>query len=432
MEESERRGGKPRPQRGVEAGTGRGMPLGTEDHWKVLFDQFDPGNTGYISTEAFRGLLQSRGSELEAHKLQVLLALADDSPQGRVCYQDFVNLMSNKRSSSFRRAVQRGKGRGGSDSLLEERGLSLGRRLVRHVAYETLPRHADRRWYYDTYTCCPPPWFIITITLLEASSHAVAAEAGHSAHRDRSAIHSWLTYDPRVVNLWNSLPQKVVSGYIYYGQGTGLCRCDPIVRGAARAPATHTAGIAWLGFVHVVEQLGFSVTLQLLVGVPLEMVHGALRIGFIYVTGALAGSLATSVADMTAPAFGSSGGVYALVSAHLANVAMNWSGMRCQFKLFRMGIAMICMSLEFGRAVWLRFRPPAHPSCAHPSFACHLGGVMVGITLGVVILKNYEQKLHEQSLWWIFVIVYLIFVSFAVLWNIFAYGLLDSRLLPPV
>lgn len=34
------------------------------------------------------------------------------------------------------------------------------------------------------------------------------------------------------------------------------------------------------------------------------------------------GSLAVSVADMTAPVVGSSGGVYALVSAHLANIVM--------------------------------------------------------------------------------------------------------------
>lgn len=34
------------------------------------------------------------------------------------------------------------------------------------------------------------------------------------------------------------------------------------------------------------------------------------------------GSLAVSVADMRAPVVGSSGGVYALVSAHLANIVM--------------------------------------------------------------------------------------------------------------
>ncbi|MEQ2189849.1 Rhomboid- protein 3 [Goodea atripinnis] len=48
---------------------------------------------------------------------------------------------------------------------------------------------------------------------------------------------------------------------------------------------------------------------------------------------------------MTAPVVGSSGGVYALVSAHLANVVMNWSGMKCQFKLFRMAMALVCSKL---------------------------------------------------------------------------------------
>ncbi len=42
-------------------------------------------------------------------------------------------------------------------------------------------------------------------------------------------------------------------------------------------------------------------------------------LSFIIIT---TGSLAVSVTDMTAPVVGSSGGVYALVSAHLANVVM--------------------------------------------------------------------------------------------------------------
>lgn len=71
-----------------------------------------------------------------------------------------------------------------------------------------------------------------------------------------------------------------------------------------------------------IEHLGLNVVLQLLVGVPLEMVHGAARISFVYVAGVVAGSLAVSVADMRAPVVGSSGGVYALVSAHLANIVM--------------------------------------------------------------------------------------------------------------
>ena len=91
----------------------------------------------------------------------------------------------------------------------------------------------------------------------------------------------------------------------------------------------------------------------------------------------------------------------------------------------------LAVSMEFGRAVWLRFHPSAYPPCPHPSFVAHLGGVAVGITLGVVVLRNYEQRLQDQSLWWIFVAMYTVFVLFAVFWNIFAYTLLDLKLPPP-
>ncbi|XP_058848276.1 rhomboid-related protein 3-like isoform X1 [Acipenser ruthenus] len=406
------------------------LPMAPEDHWKTLFDQgtapghstrppsakknfretkrakekildvlrekFDPENSGYISTEQFRSLLNTHGSELDPHKLAVLLALADSNADGRICYQDFVNLMSNKRSNSFRRAILQGSRQRKSVALLEEPGLSVSQRLVRHVAFETLPREMDRKWYYDSYTGCPPPWFIIVVTIVE-----VAVFVYYGLLLDR-----WVLQVSHPLYLRNPL--------VYHPQ--------------LRAQAWRYLSYI---FMHAgIEHLTLNVLLQLLVGVPLEMVHGALRIGFLYISGVLAGSLAVSVADMTAPVVGSSGGVYALVSAHLANIVMNWSGMKCQFKLLRMGAALLCMSAEFGRAVWLRFYPSVYPPCPNPSFVAHLGGVAVGVTLGVVVLRNYEQRLQEQSLWWIFILVYIVFVLFAVFWNIFAYSLLELRLPP--
>ncbi|XP_039937661.1 rhomboid-related protein 3 isoform X3 [Hirundo rustica] len=366
--------------------------------------RFDPDNTGYISTEKFRSLLQRHGSELDPHKLEVLLALADSNSEGRICYQDFVNLMSNKRSNSFRQAILQGNRRLCSKALLEETGLSLSQRLIRHVAYETLPREIDRKWYYDSYTCCPPPWFMITITIVEVAFF----------------LYNGVVLDRFVLQV--SHPLYLKNALLYH----------PQLRAQAWRYLTYI-------FMHAgIEHLGLNVVLQLLVGVPLEMVHGAARISFVYVAGVVAatsilssGSLAVSVADMRAPVVGSSGGVYALVSAHLANIVMNWSGMKCQFKLLRMAVALICMSFEFGRAVWLRFHPSAYPPCPHPSFMAHLGGVMVGITLGVIILRNYEQRLQDQTLWWIFLSIYVIFVLFAIFWNIFAYSLLDLKLPPP-
>nr|XP_009677241.1 PREDICTED: rhomboid-related protein 3 isoform X7 [Struthio camelus australis] len=272
-------------------------------HWKALFDQgtscscrqalkeeesswdeaqiqvrkeaemFDPDNTGYISTEKFRSLLQRHGSELDPHKLEVLLALADSNSEGKICYQDFVNLMSNKRSNSFRQAILQGNRRLCSKALLEETGLSLSQRLIRHVAYETLPREIDRKWYYDSYTCCPPPWFMITITIVEVAFF----------------LYNGVVLDRFVLQVTHPLYLK--NSLVYH----------PQLRAQAWRYLTYI-------FMHAgIEHLGLNVVLQLLVGVPLEMVHGAARISFVYIAGVVAGSLAVSVADMTAPVVGSSG-----------------------------------------------------------------------------------------------------------------------------
>lgn len=74
--------------------------------------------------------------------------------------------------------------------------------------------------------------------------------------------------------------------------------------------------------------LGYNVLTQLLFGVPLELVHGSLRTGVIYMAGVLAGSLGTSVVDSEVFLVGASGGVYALLAAQLASLLLNFGQMR--------------------------------------------------------------------------------------------------------
>ncbi|XP_009475630.1 PREDICTED: rhomboid-related protein 1 [Nipponia nippon] len=150
-------------------------------------------------------------------------------------------------------------------------------------------------------------------------------------------------------------------------------------------------------FMHVgLEQLGFNALLQLMIGVPLEMVHGILRISFLYLAGVL-----------------------------------NWAGMRCPYKLLRMVLALVCMSSEVGRAVWLRFSPPLPASGPQPSFMAHLAGAIVGISMGLTILRSYEESLQDQCGWWVLLLSYGTFLLFAVFWNIFAYDLLGAHIPPP-
>ncbi|XP_051825069.1 rhomboid-related protein 1 isoform X5 [Antechinus flavipes] len=296
--------------------------------------QLDPDNTGFIGVETFTGLVHSHELPLDPAKLDMLVALAQSNDQGQICYQELVDLISSKRSSSFKRAITNGQRALPRDGLLDEPGLGFYKRFVRYVAYEILPCEMDRRWYFYQHRTCPPPVFMATVTLTQ--------------------IIVFLCYGARL-NKWvlqTYHPEYMKSPLVYH----------PGHRARAWRFLTYM-------FMHVgLEQLGFNALLQLMIGVPLEMVHGVLRIGFLYLAGVLAGeafaevlrepgllgqpspnlsfpptgSLTVSITDMRAPVVGGSGGVYALCSAHLANVVMNWAGMRCPYKLLRMVLALVC------------------------------------------------------------------------------------------
>ena len=69
-----------------------------------------------------------------------------------------------------------------------------------------------------------------------------------------------------------------------------------------------------------------------MLGFPLEMVHGPVRIATIYFAGGLTGSLLTSVTDPKYYLAGASGGAYALLLAHLPTVILNWREMKTFFE----------------------------------------------------------------------------------------------------
>ncbi|XP_077358359.1 rhomboid-related protein 1 isoform X1 [Festucalex cinctus] len=364
--------------------------------FQLIQEQLDPDNTGFIAVENFTSLVEHHELQLDPSKLDMLLALVQSNDDGQVCYQELIELMSSKRSSSFRRAIANGRRTLQREILLDETGLGLYKRFVRYVAYEILPCETDRRWYFHQNRLCPPPVFIAVITIVQIIVFMCYG----------IMLNKWVlqTYQPDFMK----------SPLVYHpGHRAQVWRFFSYM------------------FMHVgLEQLGFNALLQLMIGVPLEMVHGVLRISLLYMAGVLAGSLTVSITDMRAPVVGGSGGVYALCSAHLANVVMNWAGMRCPYKLLRMILALVCMSSEVGRAVWLRFSPPLPSSGPQPSFMAHLSGAVVGISMGLLILRSYEESLQKQCSWWVIVFSFITFLLFAIFWNIFAYELLAVQIPP--
>jgi rhomboid-related protein 1/2/3 len=71
-----------------------------------------------------------------------------------------------------------------------------------------------------------------------------------------------------------------------------------------------------------VAHLVVNLFVQLLLGLPLEMVHRWWRVLIVYVAGVVAGSLGTSVFDPYTRLAGASGGVYALLFAHIATIIL--------------------------------------------------------------------------------------------------------------
>ncbi|XP_043280594.1 protein rhomboid-like isoform X1 [Venturia canescens] len=352
------------------------------DRWRVIFDRFDPEGFGEIPLEDFLEALKSAEwrAEIPANKRDILLIRVKESRMQAVTFQDFVNVMSGKRTRSFKCAVHHRDREVCSENdfhiLVNEP--PLFRRMVRMIGDEFLTEERDRKFYADHYTCCPPPLFIILITLVEL------------------AFFTYYTVAKGEVNPSGPVPTDSV--FIY--------------RPDKRLELWRFAFYMFLhaGWLHLLFNLG----VQLVVGLPLEMVHGSLRIGAVYMAGVLAGSLGTSVFDTDVYLVGASGGVYALLAAHLANVLLNYNNM--EFGIVRLVGIFTIASADVGFAIYDRYA--AEQMGPPVSYVAHLTGALAGLTIGLLVLKNFEQRLHEQLLWWVALGVYAACTIFAIMYNI--------------
>lgn len=70
-----------------------------------------------------------------------------------------------------------------------------------------------------------------------------------------------------------------------------------------------------------------------------------------------------------------------------------------------------------GFAIYTRYaiEPSTAPSI---SYIAHLTGALAGLTIGLLVLKSFEQKLHEQLIWWIALGVYSACTIFAIAYNL--------------
>lgn len=154
---------------------------------------------------------------------------------------------------------------------------------------------------------------------------------------------------------------------------------------------------------------------QLAVGLPLELVHKLWRVMLVYFAGVLAGTLGTSIADPSVFLAGASGGVYALMAAHLANVIINWREM--ELAAVRLVFWLVIASIDFGSAVYYRYIAQ-DKRYEKIGYAAHLSGAIVGVLVGIVVLRNFRKLVWERVIWWIALVAVVLLFGYALVFNL--------------
>ncbi|XP_030894143.1 rhomboid-related protein 2 isoform X3 [Leptonychotes weddellii] len=211
--------------------------------------------------------------------------------------------------------------RGGKDPL-------KNKKVHRIVSKWMLPEKV-RRAYLERANCLPPPVFIISISLAE-----LAVFIYYAVWKPQK---QWITLDTGILE----------SPFIY-------------------SPEKREQAWRFISYMLVhagVQHLVGNLIMQLVLGIPLEMVHKGLRVGLVYLAG---------------------------VTAVLS---------------------------DMGFALYRRFFVPANGSPV--SFAAHIAGGFAGMSIGYTVFSCFDQALLKDPRFWIAIAAYFACVLFAVFFNIF-------------
>lgn len=132
-----------------------------------------------------------------------------------------------------------------------------------------------------------------------------------------------------------------------------------------------------------------NVAMALLAGVPLEGFHGHIRLMVIFNLGVIGGAaFHTLLVEHSPLLIGMSGGVYALVGMHVAELAMNWTQSRYRWVKLSLILCVACSEVV----------TPYIMDPGRVSHSSHGGGFTMGLLAGVLLVRNLKVKRFERLL----------------------------------
>ncbi|XP_022668663.1 rhomboid-related protein 2-like [Varroa jacobsoni] len=335
------------------------------NNWRAVFNKYDTNHDGYVSIAHLSRLWQEH-SQLLQHDLpptviQELLERFDWDRDGHFRYDDFEKMMQ---------------------FAVKYKNYPRFCTLVKFAASTVVAsnrRATFVRSYFEEYSCMPPPFFIVLVSIIQVAIYIYySIELKEWSRNGPTPIKSPLIYNPnRRYEVWRFFTYQFIH----------------------------------IGLYHIL----FNILMQLVLGIPLEMVHKWYRVGIVYSVGVIAGSLGSSLSDPRTYLAGASGGVYTLIAAHLATVVLNYAEM--EFGWLRLTVLIVFGITDFTVAVYERYsRGGSQPI----SYSAHLAGAFVGLTLGMVGLRNLIVTKCERVLRWISFFFCLTFFIIAVGVNLLA------------
>ncbi|BES90219.1 Rhomboid family [Nesidiocoris tenuis] len=310
------------------------------DQWQQFFNRYDRNGDGRIPITDFIAALRAEGRNVPPkiiRGLQKRIQMADTNQDQIITFDEFTEMIQSKEGSKYGKYFQK----------------YIHYTVASRARYDTTDGE-----YEDEYSCSPPKLCMAIFSIIELITF----------------IYDWVYYD----------------GAPRYGSLGEILIYDPSRRKEAWRYVTYM--FVHMGTAHLVVNL----SVQILLGVPLEMVHGNWRVFCIYISGVLAGSLGTSISDPTVFLAGASGGVYALMTAHISTIIMNWTEMK--FALYQLFVFGCLIIVDVGQALYGRYS--GDPAASRIGYVAHFAGAVTGLLVGINVLRNLRVKRWENYVWW--------------------------------
>ncbi|KAJ3651119.1 hypothetical protein Zmor_017177 [Zophobas morio] len=338
---------------------------GAESYYKNIFDEADIDHDGYITIQELCTMINNNHlteKPIPSHIVRKIHQVADINHDGRLDYREFVDMLNDpKNYSIFERYVTK---------------------YVNFVVPRRQPEESEEPYletiYEEEYSCWPPRLGMVIISCIE--------------------IIFFFIDELKETNSTNSATGPMAKLFIY----------DPVKRYEFWRYLTYM--FVHIGYSHLV----YNLVVQIFIGIPLEMVHGWWRVLLIYFAGVIAGSLGTSITNPTFKLAGASGGVYSLVTAHIATIIMNWAEM--SFPVIQLIIFIIITGGDFSISIYNRYWVKEDEQTG---YAAHVTGALAGLLVGIVVLRNLKLTKKENVMWWIAVAIYMILMLVGICWNLF-------------